>query len=148
MWFLSEREHKASPVSRIGKPTDLFDLISGRQDSLRNDEYNRVNDGVTDRKIPRSPGEWLASTCFCIGAIWPQEESSEAVAFIPLRQSHIRTMTIYRTVEDLRGLRGWTRFIERVQPGEETIRFAFKGTAQEAEAEAAGLTSLLSTRLP
>jgi hypothetical protein len=57
-------------------------------------------------------------------------------------------MTIYRTVEDLRGLRGWTRFIERVQPGEETIRFAFKGTEQEAEAEAARLTSLLSTRSP
>lgn len=48
MWFLSEREHKASPTNRIGKPTDLFDLISGRQDSLRNDEYNGVNDGVTD----------------------------------------------------------------------------------------------------
>jgi hypothetical protein len=59
----------------------------------------------------------------------------------------MRSMTLYRTVEDMRGLRKWTRFIERVSPGQETIQFAFKGTKEEAEAEAARLTSLLSTRL-
>jgi hypothetical protein len=59
----------------------------------------------------------------------------------------MRSMAIYRTVADTRGLRGWTRAIERVSPGQETIQFAFKGTEEEAEAEAARLTRLLSTRL-
>jgi hypothetical protein len=59
----------------------------------------------------------------------------------------MRSMTLFRTVEDMRGLRGWTRFIERVQSGEETIQLAVKGTEEEAEAEAARLTKLLSTRL-
>jgi hypothetical protein len=56
-------------------------------------------------------------------------------------------MVIYRTGEDTRGLRKWTHFIERVSPGQETIQFAFKGTKEEAEAEAARLNGLLSTRL-
>jgi hypothetical protein len=58
----------------------------------------------------------------------------------------MKSMTIYRTVEDMRGLRRWTRLIERVSPGQETIQFAFKGTKEEAEAEAVRLTKLLSTR--
>jgi hypothetical protein len=56
-------------------------------------------------------------------------------------------MVIYRTGEDTRGLRKWTHFIERVSPGQETIQFAFRGTKEEAEAEAARLNGLLSTRL-
>ena len=53
---------------------------------------------------------------------------------------------MYRTVEDHRHLPGWACLIERISPGEETIRFPFHGTRVEAEAEANRLTSLLSTR--
>jgi hypothetical protein len=68
-----------------------------------------------------------------------------AVALIFGRNGDMRSMTIYRTVQDMRGLYGRTRLIERVSPGQETNQFAFKGTEQAAEAETARLTNLLST---
>jgi hypothetical protein len=55
-------------------------------------------------------------------------------------------MALYRAVEDPNGLPGWACYIERVSPGQETIRFLFRGTKAEAEAEAARLNKLLSKR--